>query len=228
MQVEFERRVMLMDPNLQLNEKLTSDTIFSFLNAFTKRYVKQIYLLADQTQNNTRAQKVSIDSIKSLITRQVIDKTETVNSDTNTDLFKLPEDYFLYIRSNSLVKSTYKNESLDKAESLPNELIDIESAAKIITTPHNHIILRNPQVIMHSSEDQIYLNVIHDNYTEIEQVDLVYYRMPKEFNVLNIDNIKVLDKCELPESMHIEIVEGAVEMFVTEAKYRLNLKQNER
>jgi len=80
----------------------------------------------------------------------------------------LPEDYFLYIRSNSLVKSTYKNESLDKAESLPNELIDIESAAKIITTPHNHIILRNPQVIMHSSEDQIYLNVIHDNYTEIE------------------------------------------------------------
>lgn len=228
MQVEFERRVMLMDPNLQLNEKLTSDTIFSFLNAFTKRYVKQIYLLADQTQNNTRAQKVSIDSIKSLITRQVIDKTETVNSDTNTDLFKLPEDYFLYIRSNSLVKSTYKNESLDKAESLPNELIDIESAAKIITTPHNHIILRNPQVIMHSSEDQIYLNVIHDNYTEIEQVDLVYYRMPKEFNVLNVDNIKVLDKCELPESMHIEIVEGAVEMFVTEAKYRLNLKQNER
>lgn len=228
MQVEFERRVMLMDPNLQLNEKLTSDTIFSFLNAFTKRYVKQIYLLADQTQNNTRAQKVSIDSIKSLITRQVIDKTETVNSDTNTDLFKLPEDYFLYIRSNSLVKSTYKNESLDKAESLPNELIDIESAAKIITTPHNHIILRNPQVIMHSSEDQIYLNIIHDNYTEIEQVDLVYYRMPKEFNVLNVDNIKVLDKCELPESMHIEIVEGAVEMFVTEAKYRLNLKQNER
>lgn len=228
MQVEFERRVMLMDPNLQLNEKLTSDTIFSFLNAFTKRYVKQIYLLADQTQNNTRAQKVSIDSIKSLITRQVIDKTETINSDTNTDLFELPEDYFLYIRSNSLVKSTYKNESLDKAESLPNELIDIESAAKIITTPHNHIILRNPQVIMHSSEDQIYLNVIHDNYTEIEQVDLVYYRMPKEFNVLNVDNNKVLDKCELPESMHIEIVEGAVEMFVTEAKYRLNLKQNER
>ena len=228
MQVEFERRVMLMDPNLQLNEKLTSDTIFSFLNAFTKRYVKQIYLLADQTQNNTRAQKVSIDSIKSLITRQVIDKTETVNSDTNTDLFKLPEDYFLYIRSNSLVKSTYKNESLDKAESLPNELIDIESAAKIITTPHNHIILRNPQVIMHSSEDQIYLNVIHDNYTEIEQVDLVYYRMPKEFNVLNVDNVNVLDRCELPESMHIEIVEGAVEMFVTEAKYRLNLKQNER
>jgi len=52
--------------------------------------------------------------------------------------------------------------------------------------------------------------------------------MPKEFNVLNVDNVNVLDRCELPESMHIEIVEGAVEMFVTEAKYRLNLKQNER
>lgn len=226
MQTEFERRITLMNPSLEIKEKVTSETIFSFLNAYTKRYVKQIYLIADQTQQNTRAQKKSIDSIKSLISRQVINKTDNTNSDNYTDSFALPNDYFLYIRSNSLVSSTYRNQKIDNPQPIANELIDVESAAKIITTPYNHIILRSPQVIMHSDDNQVCLNVIHDKYTTIEQVDLIYYRMPKEFNVLNVDGKTILDHCELPESMHMEIVEGAVEMFVTEAKYRLNLKQD--
>lgn len=226
MQTEFERRITLMNPSLEIKEKVTSDTIFSFLNAYTKRYVKQIYLLADQTKQDTRAQKKSIDSIKSLISRDVINKAENIHSDNYTDSFKLPEDYFLYIRSNSLVTSTYKSEDLGNPQPIPNELIDIEDASKIITTPYNHIILRNPQVVMHSDDDQVYLNIIHDKYTTIEQVDLIYYRMPREFNVIGVNDKTILSYCELPESMHMEIVEGAVEMFVTEAKYRLNLKQD--
>lgn len=226
MQTEFERRITLMNPSLEIKEKVTSDTIFSFLNAYTKRYVKQIYLLADQTKNDTRAQKKSIDSIKSLISREVINRVTTTSSDNYTESFELPDDYFLYIRSNSIVSSTYRDKELSNPQPIPNELIDIEDASKIITTPYNHIILRSPQVIMQSDADQVYLNVIHDKYTKIEQIDLVYYRTPKEFNVIGVDNKNVLSYCELPESMHMEIVDGAVEMFVTEAKYRLNLKQD--
>ena len=125
-----------------------------------------------------------------------------------------------------MVSSTYKDKELSNLQPIPNELIDIEDASKIITTPYNHIILRSPQVIMHSDDDQVYLNVIHDKYTKIEQIDLVYYRAPKQFNVIGVDDKNVLSYCELPESMHMEIVDGAVEMFVTEAKYRLNLKQD--
>ena len=32
MQIEFERQVQVMDPSLAFEEKLDSDTIFSFLN----------------------------------------------------------------------------------------------------------------------------------------------------------------------------------------------------
>lgn len=226
MQKEFERRITLMNPNLEIKEKVTSDTIFSFLNAYTKRYVKQLYLQADQTTSDTRAQKKSIDSIKSLITRDVINKANIPSADAYTDSFELPKDYFLYIRSNSLVSSTYKDKQMDDPQPIPNELIDAEHASKIITTPYNNIILRSPQVVMYSNYEQTYLNVIHDKYTTINQVDLVYYRMPKEFNIIGVDNVNVFDYCELPESMHMEIVEGAVEMFITEAKYRLNLKQD--
>lgn len=226
MQIEMERRIQLIDPTLILDNKVTSDTLFSFLNAYTKRYVKQIYLLADNINGGTRAQKNSIDSIKSLITRDTLEETNKTNSDANTKSFILPDDYFLYIRSNSIVTSTYRDASLATPQTIPNELIEVEDAASIITTPYNQIILRNPQVIMHTQNNNTCLHVIHDKFTTITQVDLVYYRLPKEFNVNNVDGTNIIDCCELPESTHMEIVEGAVEMFITENKYRLNVKQD--
>ena len=75
------------------------------------------------------------------------------------------------------------------------------------------------------STDTIYINVIHDVYTTIKKLDLVYYRKPKRFDVIDVDGTTILNACELPENVHREIVELAVEMFITEAKYRLNMKQ---
>lgn len=226
MQTEFERRVTLMNDALNIEDKLTSDTIFSFLNAYTKRYVKQIYLSFDNAQQNSRLRKSSIDSIKSLLVRDVINKLPNTSSDNYTVSFSLPKDYFLYVRSNSLVTSTYKDSEITNPQPVVNELISAEDASKVITTPYNQIILRNPCVILYSDDDNTYLNVIHDKFTSIEQLDLLYYRLPKQFNVIGVDGVNVLNYCELPESTHMEIVEGAVEMFVTEAKYRLNLKQD--
>ena len=63
MQMEFERRITLMNPDFELKEKLTSDTIFSFLNAYTERYVRINYLSEDQVADNTRALKKVQDSL---------------------------------------------------------------------------------------------------------------------------------------------------------------------
>lgn len=40
MQIEFERRLQLMDPNLVIKEKLTSDTIISFINEAIDKFIK--------------------------------------------------------------------------------------------------------------------------------------------------------------------------------------------
>ena len=54
---------------------------------------------------------------------------------------------------------------------------------------------------------------------------MVYYRKPLRFDVIGVNGTTVLNACELPENVHREIIELAVEMFITEAKYRLNMKQ---
>ncbi len=82
MQVEFERRIQLMNSNFELTEKLTSDTIFSFLNAYCERFVRNNYLQEDMVQDGTRQQKKNADALKGLITRQTL--TITISQEGNT------------------------------------------------------------------------------------------------------------------------------------------------
>lgn len=235
MQIEFERRITLMNPNFELEEKLTSDTIFSFLNAYTERYVRLNYLQEDAVQDGTRAQKKNADALKGLITRGLyaVEAKDENNTDKTSDRVSLPSDYFLYIRSNSLISKNYKIEKEIQNEQdyvvTSNKTIREDDVEKVISTYYNKAIILNPYVVLNAGnnadeEKKLYLNVIHDEYTTIKKVDLVYYRKPKKFDVIGVDGVNVLDHCELPENVHMEIVEGAVEMFITEAKYRLNMK----
>ena len=237
MQVEFERRIQLMNPNFELTEKLTSDTIFSFLNAYCERYVRNNYLQEDMVQDGTRQQKKNADALKGLITRQTltIATKDSNNTDKTSDRAILPINYFLYIRSNSLISKNYKldTEILSEADYVvtPNKTIREDDVEKIISTYYNKTILRNPYVVLNNGNEsdadrELYINIIHDEYTIIKKLDLVYYRKPKRFDVIGIDNLTIFDECELPENVHMEIVEGAVEMFITEAKYRLNMNKN--
>lgn len=237
MQVEFERRITLMNPDFELKEKLTSDTIFSFLNAYTERYVRINYLQEDQVLDGTRAQKKNADALKGLIVRGLyeVNAKDTKNTDKVSDRVKLPEDYFLYIRSNSMISKNYKIETEITNENeyviTPNKTIREDDVEKIISTYYNKAIMLNPYVVLNAgnnadTQKNIYINIIHDEYTIIKKLDLVYYRKPKKFDVIGVDGVNVLNKCELPDNVHMEIVEGAVEMFITEAKYRLNMKQD--
>lgn len=237
MQMEFERRITLMNPDFELKEKLTSDTIFSFLNAYTERYVRINYLNEDQVAVNTRALKKIQDSLKGLIVRNIFDilDKDKNNTDITTDRIELPSDYFLYIRSNSMLSKNYKIEEEiaepDNYIITPNKTIREDDVDKVISTYYNKAILLNPYVVLNSGNatsdgGKLFLNLIHDKYTTIKKVDLVYYRKPKKFDVIGVDGVDVLDHCELPENVHMEIVEGAVEMFITEAKYRLAGRNN--
>ena len=237
MQVEFERRIQLMNPNFELTEKLTSDTIFSFLNAYCERFVRNNYLQEDMVQDGTRQQKKNADALKGLITRQTLTITtkDSHNTDNTSDRAILPTNYFLYIRSNSLISKNYKLDTEIALEAnyvvTPNKTIREDDVEKIISTYYNKTILRNPYIVLNNGNESdvdrdLYINIIHDEYTIIKKLDLVYYRKPKRFDVIGVDSLIIFDECELPENVHMEIVEGAVEMFITEAKYRLNMNQN--
>lgn len=202
--IEFERRLQIMYPNSKFTEKLTSDTIYSMLNEFQLKYIKQLYL----AQRQQKLGEIGAENVDSIL--RSLCKTSTYVVDENDEI-DIPEDYWMYLRSKSDAL-TWKRDG-DNYESviLSNELIEDKDVNSVISKYDNYAgILRHPLIIMQGGK----IKVLHDLYTTIEDIQLVYYRMPDKFDVSNTP-------CELPVSAFDDLVSGAIKLYVYEYKFAL-------
>lgn len=221
MQMEFERRIQLISPDLIIDAKPNSDLIFSYLNAAQDRYVVMNYVGDDQTIIDTKTFNKNVDSIKSLLVEK-----ELVSSGTTPmgfPRFRLPynsnDEYFLYVQSMSKVTGTYKK--LSGTVLLTNQLVKYTDLPKYAQTALNTPIVRQPGAAFMSdpTTKYNYLIIAADKYTSVQSLLLTYYRRPLRFNTKG-----GATKCELPETVHSEIVDLAVDMFIVEGKYKLQVK----
>lgn len=219
MQEEFERRIQTTDPQLKINEKPNSDLIFSYLNEAQLRYVMQNYVGDDQMEIETNTQTRNTDSIKSLLVEATLSTTGTTVNGLYR--YRLPytttTEYFLYVHSVSKVKGTYKQYT--SYVKVDNQLVKYRDMGKFLTTAYNTPIIRQPAVALVSdpSTRYHYLEVAVDTYTTLGDIIVTYYRKPREFGVTS-----GLTQCELPESVHSEIVDLAVNMFLNEGRFRVS------
>lgn len=222
--IEFERRLQEIYPGFESKLKLDTDTIYSFLNEYQLKYVNDLYLVDDEVKSGTRSSSKLNDIIKGLIKHANCDViTEDNTLDYNSITVKLPDDYYLYIRSNSYVKGSYRSQT-DEG-STPNIAVKHNDIPNIISSIYNkHNIIKNPIVILTDySESNKIIKIIHDDYTSITKVDLVYYKLPNRFNILGTaDNFSPnTSNCELPYSAFNDLVEGAVQMYCEQYKFLL-------
>lgn len=231
--IEFERRLIEVYPQFKFDEKLDTDTIYSFLSEYQQKYVNDLFLLEDQTERGSKSANKINDTIKSLIKHKRLAVPERQpDADDYSDIFYLPTDYYLYIRSNSILDKTYKHQvKTEKFMHTPNAIIRQIDVPSVVGSFYNSGgIIRTPMVVLESTlTGSDYLKVIHDKYTHIDAVDLVYCRQPYRFNILNYDDKDdskgaVHSYCELPFSCFQELVEGAVQMYITNYKFALSQK----
>lgn len=230
--IEFERRIQLMYPNFELKEKVTTDTIYSMLSEYQNNFVKSLFLSEDQVQSGTRRQRWVTDITKLLTKRNTLEPKES-NLDSYSTEFIVPNDYFLYIRSNSLISESYKGK-LDNNQVIPNQTIKQDDVSKIVISHfNNHGIIRYPLVVLEEGNNDGVIRVIHDEYTKINKLDLTYYRMPYDFNVAGFDDTDMKSGaihsfCELPYTCFDDLVSGAVDLFTANYKFKLAGLQSNR
>ena len=221
--IEFERRLQTMFPATKTVAKIDTEDIYSFLNQYQVQYIQQLYMSEDQTQSQTRPSILIQDVLRTLTShRRLTYGVDDNSADKNNKTFRLPTNYYQYIRSTSEVYGTYLNHL--KPTVVPNVLFKQSDAPSSIESYYNDgRILRNPVVLLEGDR----IKVVHDQYTTVAAVDLTYLRLPSQFSILTNT------ACELPYECFDQLVSGALDLYIrhiqpTEPKQQSKRENNER
>ena len=238
--IEFERRVQTMIPEREFLDKLDTQTIYSFLNQYQDKYIHEIYRNLDKIESGSklsshiesvlqslyRGATISINAALEDNTKGFEDKNGITIIDTARSIkWKLPEDFYMYIRSVSNVSSTYSFKSptknglgsKDKKQALkirvlPNELVSQWDVWRLLETPHDSLrILRYPAAVLDvpTNRSEATITCIYDQYTTVEGIRVLYYKQPAHFDLMTST------ACELPSDAFDDIVTGAVDLYIS-------------
>lgn len=212
--IEFERRVQTILPATESSAKLDTETIYSFLNQYQQKYIHDIYNKIDDSQPNTklssRMERILETMLKQQKLQNVLQREDNV-ANGRSITYSVPVDYSMYVRSTSKVNKTFNWDGGGTNYSiLTNVLVNQQYVQQLVETSNNSLrILRQPVAIM-SPNDNSYptLTIIHDRYTNIVEVCLLYYKTPRYFDIMTSV------PCELPIDCFDDLVSGAVELYI--------------
>lgn len=231
-QIEFERRLQLMDPNLVIKDKLSSDTIISFINEAIDKFYKTRYSgINFKAQGFEQTQK-RIDDLRTLIKNKKYTEGSINKSDRNSYSVELPEDYVLLLGDTAGIQPSNLNECWETNERG-------EYIIKYTDTLESTIETLDRQLSNSLSEHKLKycqarpLKLIQDNnvilYTDgkykVSEYEITYLAKPSKIDSSNITNLEYTD---LPEHTHMEIVKMAIQIYLaTKPMQHYNAYSNE-
>lgn len=216
-QIEFERRLQLMDPELVRTNKLSSDTIFSFINEAIDKFYKTRYSGINAKSEGFEQSQKRIDDLRNLI--KTASFTEEIINNGNIYTIELPEDYVLMLGDVAGILPTEGNEQCweidEEGDYVVKRADTIEATIENIDRQLNNSLSEHllkyctarPLKLIQGNQVILYT----DGKYSVANYQITYLSKPQFLDSSNISNTEYTS---LPEHTHIEIVKMAVQLYL--------------
>lgn len=200
-QIGFERQLIQTLPQYEVDLKLTSDTIFFYINKAKDYYIRDLYRSFQQNQELS-------DKLRTLVkTKAYISTDFTVSG--NEYSADYPTDYVFAVGEKVLIQIT--DNQCDNLITKSCDVLEatIETVDKILenSLSEYHLKYNQAKPVRVYTDNKIVLYT--DGKYSIKNYWLTYLIPAKELGD-NLDN----EYTDLPESTHKEIIDIAVNMFI--------------
>ena len=210
-QIEFERRLQLMDPNLVIKDKLSSDTIISFINEAIDKFYKTRYSGINFKAQGFEQTEKRIDDLRTLIRKKSYSNTQISKGAKNSYSVELPDDYVLLLGDTA---------GIQPSDEYPNECWEKDSLDAYVVKYTDTL-----ESAIETIDRQLSNSLSEHKLRYCQEYELTYLAKPSKIDSSNITNTEYTD---LPEHTHMEIVKMAIQIYLaTKPMQHYNAYSNE-
>lgn len=204
-----------MNPELEQSQKLSSDTIFSFINEAIDKFYKTRYSGINYKQEGFEQSQKRIDDLRNLIKR--VKYSEEIEKFDNVYSVTLPFDYVLMLGDRVGIQpfddtcwetDEYGEYVIKYGDTIEVTIENIDRQLNNSLSEHK-LKYSNARPLKLIQGDKILLYT--DGKYKISNYELTYLSKPTYLDSKNITNTEYTS---LPEHTHIEIVKIAVQLYL--------------
>ena len=220
LQIEVERRLQLINPELSLAGKLPSDTIISFINEAIDKFWKTRYSGLNYKQRGFEQDQKRTDDLRTLVTKHTYKDTNISKINQVEYTVTLPDDYVILLGdtagispADGVINNCWEKDALGNYKIKYSDTIEgtIETVDRIkensLSEYHLKYTKAKPIKLMQDNTITLYT----DGQYKVAEYTIEYLKRPSKVTLVGTPTDEYTD---LPAHTHMEIVKMAVQLIL--------------
>lgn len=220
LQIEVERRLQLINPELSLAGKLPSDTIISFINEAIDKFWKTRYSGLNYKQRGFEQDQKRTDDLRTLVTKHTYKDTDIFKINQVEYTVTLPDDYVILLGdtagispADGVINNCWEKDALGNYKIKYSDTIEgtIETVDRIkensLSEYHLKYTKAKPIRLIQDNTITLYT----DGQYKVSEYTIEYLKKPSKVDLKTNPTDEYTD---LPSHTHMEVVKLAVQLIL--------------
>lgn len=220
LQIEVERRLQLINPELSLAGKLPSDTIISFINEAIDKFWKTRYSGLNYKQRGFEQDQKRTDDLRTLVTKHTYKDTDITKVNQEEYTVTLPDDYVILLGdtagispADGVINNCWEKDALGNYKIKYSDTIEgtIETVDRIKENSLSEYRLKYTKAKPIRLIQDNTITLYADGNYKVAEYTIEYLKKPSKVDLKTNPTDEYTD---LPSHTHMEVVKLAVQLIL--------------